>query len=63
MFFNLCFHSVLAQVEVAEKEQECIQAIAEMREDLAKTTNDANLLILGLESNITNIEVGRNYIF
>lgn len=48
---------VLAQVEVAEKEQECIQSVAEMREDMAKTTSDANLIILGLEGALNNIEV------
>lgn len=49
---------MLAQVEVAEKEQECIRVVAEMREDMAKTTSDANLIILGLESALLNIEVG-----
>lgn len=51
------FASVLAQVEVAEKEQECIRVVAEMREDMAKTTSDANLIVLGLESALLNIEV------
>lgn len=46
----------MAQVEVAEKERECIEAVAEMREDMAKTTNDANLIILGLESSLVNIQ-------
>lgn len=46
----------MAQVEVAEKEKECIRAVAEMREDMAKTTNDANLIILGLEKSLLNIQ-------
>lgn len=46
----------MAQVEVAEKEKECIQAVAEIREDMAKTTNDANLIILGLESALLNVQ-------
>lgn len=49
--------AVIAQVEIAEMEEEKIRAIEEMREKMVKATNEAALTVMGLNNELSELEV------
>lgn len=50
--------SVLAQVEIAEREQELIKGIELIRQKMVKSTNEASQKIIELNTELAELEVG-----
>lgn len=48
---------MIAQVEIAEMEEEKIRAIEDMREKMVKATNEAALTVMGLNNELAELEV------
>lgn len=51
-----CF-VVLAQREVEENDEASLKAIEEMQADIVKISNEATLIIAGLENQLTELDV------
>lgn len=48
---------MLAQKEVTGSDEFCLKSIEEMQADIVKMSNEATLMIAGLENELTEIEV------
>lgn len=48
---------MLAQVEVAENNTNNLQFISDIQDDMAKTANEANLIIMELDNSLSVIQV------
>jgi hypothetical protein len=53
---------VLAQVEIAEREQELIKGIELIRQKMLKSTYEASQKIIELNTELAELEVGINFV-
>lgn len=55
--YNVALFIVIAQVEIGEMEESTIKKIEEMREKMVQATNEAALIVMGLDNELADIEV------
>ena len=52
---------MITQVEVTEMEETKKNEIEEMKKKMLQTTNEASLIIMGMDKELSELEVGRFY--